>query len=1038
MRNLNSQLLIVFLLNSILFSQPVNARVAGEALTCQIEEVQPAVVTGKVTDAETGEALPGVTVALNGSTAGVATDMDGNYQIEITGENDVLVFSFTGYKTTDIPVNGRASIDVALTQDVQRLDEVVVVGYGTQKKKELTASVSVVSAEDLANRPITNTSQALQGVQGIYVNQESGQPGGDAATIRIRGVGSIGGSGKLAPLVLVDGIEYPIGDVNPADIESISILKDASSTAIYGSRAANGVILITTKKGTTGRLSVDYGNYFGFQEVTYLPDPVDNSADFMELYNQAQINQGSAPLYSEELIEEFRTNSTSQLYPNTNWMDVMFDESAMQEHNLRFSGGTEQSRYNLSLRYLDHNGVLMGTGAKVYTGNLSIQSRLSDRFSIAASMLGSSRNREGPSGGVGAAMNRIMRMVPMQPLGQLEDGRWPDSWVVTPGQNSFQNPVILARESYGNLENNRLLVSLSLNYNILKGLNYQAKAAVNRRYSLTTSWNPLIYLTDVRTSESTRPYWSGTSTKSHAQNEDQTLTLINTLDYSFQLGQDHAITALLGSSFEKFKQKDFDASVQGFPSIDLQELSLGTLNPGVSGGSVADVLMSYFGRIQYSLKDKYLLELSSRLDGSSRFAKARRWGVFPSFSVGWRITEESFMDDLEWVSDLKIRGSWGQIGNQEIGRFQYVNAINLGYDYAFGGNISPGVAITQDRDPDLTWETTTMSNIGLDWELLEGRIYGVAEVFWKRTDGILRTITLPAQVGDLAGPTSNVAVVDNEGFEIGVNHRSQINKSFSYEIGMHLTKISNEVVDLKGETIISNHRVTKEGAPIDSWYVYKTDGLFRTQEQLDNYPTICSRVGLGDVKYVDLNEDGKIDGDDRYIAGSTFPDLTYGFNIGLTYKNFHLRSMWQGVEGIDIYPDHNMAMPFNNGAGLTKKWMTDSWTPQNPDAPLPRITSRNQYASENFSPSDFWLQNASYLRMKNIQLSYRFGNDFLSRIGVRQLELFINGQNLITISNMKDWDPETDILLSTSSSTLSTFSHYPSVKTYTMGVNINL
>lgn len=994
-------------------------------------------ITGKITETSGGEGLPGVNVLVKGTSTGIISDAEGNYKIQVTKEEDILIFSFTGFLSKEVVVGKQTNINIALTRDIQDLDEIVVVGYGTQKKVNLTGSIAVIDQKALEGRPITNASQALQGVPGLYVNQVGGQPGGDAASIRLRGVGTIGGSAKLNPLVLVDGIEYPIGDVNPSDIKSISVLKDAASTAIYGSRAANGVILITTKMGQEGKLAINYSSYYGVQEVTYLPDPVDNSAVFMEWYNKAKVNEGSAPYYAESLINEFKTNPTSLEFPNTNWLDVMFKPAAMQEHDLRFSGGTEKIKYNLGIRYLDQDGVLMGTAAKVYGANLKVNSQVTKRLSLEGAITISSRNSEEPADGAGYVMNRTMRLVPMMPSGRFENGSYADTWVATPGQNVFENQVVRARNTYRNLANNRLLASATLNYNILDNLIYRLQTSVNHRYSLTKQWKP--EFTDVinpRTNEIGRPTFP-TSQKSHAQNEDQRLYLANTLTYDTRFADKHSLSALLGNSVERYKEQDFSASAEGFPNMDLDELSLGTLNPQVSGSSVEDNLMSYFGRVQYSFMDRYLFEVNGRFDGSSRIAKQNRWGFFPSFSLGWRISEESFIRNIKWLNELKVRASWGQIGNQEIGRFQYVPAVGLGYNYPFGGTWSSGAAVTQSRDANLKWETTTMTNIGLDWQLFDGKLDGTVDVFKKRTDGILRTVNLPGQVGGLTGPVTNVAVVDNSGIELGINHRNNIGKSFTYEIGAHITTNKNEVIDLKGETIIGNHRITQKGSPVDSWYIYKTDGLFQTQEEVDNYPTITSRVKPGDVKYVDLNGDDKIDGNDRYIAGRTYPKYTYGFNLGFGYKGVRLQTMWQGVWDISIYPDHNMVSPFNNGAGLTKNWTTDSWTPENPNAPLPRISTRNGYSAENFSISDFWLRDASYLRLKNIQISYPFTGNILTRIGVKRLEIYANAQNILTFSPLDFWDPETDILINTSTSSNSTLSQYPSVRTFTMGLKLD-
>lgn len=987
-------------------------------------------ITGKIVD-EKNQPLIGVNVMVKGTNTGTVSDSNGEFTLENLPPNAVLVISYIAYETQEVAVTTKAQVTIVLKEDVKSLNELVVVGYGVQKKVNVTGSVAVIDAKQLSDRPITNATQALQGLQGVYVNQTSGQPGADGATIRIRGVGTIGGAGKLGALVLVDGVEYPMSAVNPADIESISVLKDAASSSIYGSRAANGVILITTKQGKKDRSSIDYNNYVGVQQATYLPDAVDNSADFMEWYNRAMVNQGGTPYYSSDLINEFRNNPTSLQYPNTNWMDQLFTNAAIHEHNLRFSGGTDKTSYSVSGNYLDQGGVLKNmTGAKRYSINLRVNSQLNSRIRIDAGIMASRWDKDEPKAGISTVMNRIMRMVPVQPFGKMENGNWPDAWVLTPGQNSFENPLVWGENAYQKQITDRIMFNIEAHVKLAEGLTYTLRTSANEgRYDMR-NWNGATMMYNVFTNEPTRYSSGAVSSLSEYASTDQRLNATQILNFEKNIGSAHALNALVGYSVEKFSGRWKEASIQGFPTNDLQELSIGTANQIIKGTSYNDALLSYFGRIQYTYKNKYMAEVNSRYDGSSRFAKGNQWGFFPSVSLGWRLSEEDFMKDLTWINELKLRGSWGQIGNQEIGRFQYVNAVNLGIGYPFGGVFTPGSAVTQGKDPNLSWETTTMRNIGLDWSLLQGKLSGEFDYFHKRTSGILREVALPAQVGALGGPVRNLAVVDNRGFEVALNYNDKIGQDFGYQVGAHLTRIRNEVVDLKGETIISGALITKEGSAIDSWYVLKTDGLFRTQEDLDNSPRITNRVGLGDVKYVDLNEDGKIDGNDRYVAGNTFPDFTYGFTIGANYKGFNLTSVWQGVHDVSVRLNGNMAMPFNNGAGLTKNWITDSWTPENPNASLPRITTRHQYTAENYSDSDFWLYDASYLRLKNIQISYTFDKKVLEKIKVKQLKVFVNAQNALTFSKMKLFDPEQD-------HKQMHIGKYPSVKMFTAGLNVS-
>lgn len=990
---------------------------------------QQSTLTGTVTDMA-GTPLAGVNVIQKGTTNGTVTDVEGHFTL-IVPPHATVVFTYIGFSGEEIAWDGTTPMKVVMREDTELLDELVVVGYGLQKKVNLTGAITVIDAEAIANRPLTNASQALQGISGVYVNQMGGNPGYDEGTIRIRGIGTIGGGSKLSPLVMVDGVENDLRDINPNDIATISVLKDGASTAIYGSRAANGVILITTKTGDKERTVIEYTGYIGVQTPTYLPDPVDDSATFMEWYNKAMINQGGVAYYSQELIDEFRNSPTSLLHPNTNWMEVMFGNALIQEHNIRLSATSGKTDFSLSAGYMDQEGVLKEmTGARKYSLNLRVLNRVNDRLAIDAAVMASRWDADKPSEGLGTVMNRINRMVPMQPVGRMENGDWPDSRVLTPGQNSFQNPLVVREDHYGEEQTNRIIANLLATLQITDKLQYQARGSVNYYNRISKYFAPVTFLHDVQTGAPTRNPWTTTGYKNENMDNNQRLNFTHTLRFAANPGSHHEVSLLAGHSMEQYIAASNQARMTGYLSKDLDELNVGTMDPSASGTSIEDALISWFGRLQYNYRERYLLELNARYDGSSRFARENRWGLFPSFSAGWRIAEEPFMDRVRWIDELKLRASWGQIGNQEIGRFQYVNAVSFGYGYPFGGNYDGGgVAITQYRDPRIKWETTTMTNVGLDWVILENLLSGELELFRKRTDDILRSISIPSQVGALAGPTTNIAVVDNTGFEISLNHHKRF-RNFSYEIGAHLTKVKNEVVDLKGVTYYSGSRITKEGYPIESWYVYETDGLFRTQEELDSYPHITKRVGLGDVKYVDRNNDKVINGDDRYIAGNTFPEYTYGFNIGFTYRNFSLTSLWQGVQHIDTWLSGNTILPFNNGAGLTMRWLTDSWTPENPNAKLPRITTRHQYTAENFSPSDFWLADASYLRMKNIQLTYTLTHErFLHRIGAEKLRLFLNAENLLTFTKMTDFDPEQDVAVEN-------LDKYPSVRMITAGLHI--
>lgn len=993
----------------------------------------PVTVTGSVTD-ENLQTLPGVNVLEKGTTNGTTTDVDGRFSLTVLGAESILVFSFIGYVTQEIPVGNRTSFDINLAADVQSLDEVVVIGYGTQKRVNVTGSISTLDMKQLENAPLTNATQALQGVQGVYVNQAGGQPGRDIATIRIRGQGTLNDNNAL---VLVNGIEYPLADLNPNDIESISVLKDAASAAIYGSRAANGVILVTTKKGTQDKFTVNYNGYAGAQIVNYLPDVVKDPVLFMELRNKAMINGGRLIVdYSDELIEEYRAGMATDpyTYPNNDWFDIMFDPGPIQEHNLRFSGGAESVTYALSLGYLDQEGVMMGSGSNRYSLGFNATAQAAKRLKIGSNISVNYRNIDEPVAGVQNLMGSILKAQAFHPT-YLEDGRYANTFVRSTGHNIFRHPIVLATEGENHTTQQRYLLNLFAEYTLPFDITYKVNLGINKADEVNTTFVPDIYLYQNKTLDPTRVPFNGDAMAVAQTNRgtrktmdgEMNTTVFNTLNWTHSFNETHNLTALAGMSMESFGNEIFWAQNEGYLGNDLYELNAGSSNPAVFSTSNKSKLNSYFGRLSYDFKEKYLFEANFRYDGSSRFARDKRWGLFPSFSAGWRLERESFLEKVSWLSELKLRGSWGQLGNERIGLFRYLNLMSLGRDYSFGSNVTSGAAVTAYNDPNITWETTTITNAGIDAGILENRVNVVFDVFKKRTTDILRAVNLPSQVGNLAGPIRNIGTVDNTGFELGVNYRNQIN-DFTYRVDASVTKIRNVVVDLNGQTIFNGSTIIKEGYPINSFNLIHATGIFQTQEEIDNSPFQTAATKPGYLKYQDTNEDGFITEDDRVINGGVIPEYTYQFNLNLGYKGFEVSAFFQGVQNINTYASLIAAQPFWFGTAVTKEWITDAWTPENPNARLPILTTYESSVNENFRNSDFWLRDASYLRMKNVQVSYTIPQSVTGRIGVRNLKFYVNGQNLLTFSKMKDFDPEKNI-------NGVNFYEYPTVKTYTMGIN---
>ncbi len=1000
--------------------------------------IEQKTVFGKVTDSS-GLPLPGVTVVVKGTTQGTVTNVEGKYNLTNVPADATLQFSFVGMKTQEITIDNQNSIDVVMETDAVGIEEVVAVGYGIQKKVNLTGAVTSVNIEKIENRPITNASQALQGVSGLYVNQAGGQPGKDEATLRIRGQGTLNNNN---PLVLVDGIEYALNDVNPNDIESISVLKDAASASIYGNRAANGVVLITTKKGKEGISRIDYNNYIGFQTPTYLPDVVTDPIQFMELRDQAQRNAGRATVdYGENVIEEYRKGMLTDpyTYPNNDWLDIMFNNALIQEHNLRFSGGKNKINYTLSLGYLDQKGVLMGTNSDKFTFRSNVNFQVNEKIKVGSDFAATRRFIHEPATTAASMMEMVFKAQAFHPT-YLEDGRYADTWVRSPGHNVFRHPLVWANEGFLNTTNVRGLASFYVDVELPLGLSYHAKAGVNKLDGFEKRFVPDIYMYQNKTLEAKRVDYYTNNKNRHVRNrddEDINLTLFHTLNWEKVFNEKHNLSALVGSSYEQFNSRFFTATIEGFLGNNLHELDAGSTNPSVSGTSSKNVLLGGFGRLNYNYLQKYLFEANFRFDGSSKFAKGNRWGFFPSFSAGWRLDQEDFLSSVEWISGLKVRTSYGSLGNERIGDFRYVNLVNAGLDYYFGDAVNPGAAITSYNDPNITWETTSILNFGVDAVLFRDKLSATVEFYDKRTKDILRTVNLPAQVGNLGGPVMNVGTVSNKGIEINLVHQNKIN-DFSYQIDFGINYNVNNVEDLNGQEIIStgfsgqaSPTIIKEGYPIDSYFVLESDGIFQTQEEIDNSPFQNITTKPGYLKYKDQNGDKVIDADDRIITGSAIPDYTYDFTINLSYKNWSVNGFFNGVQGVSTYPSRIIAVPFWFGTSVTEEWVNNSWRPDRTNASLPILTTYEESQSDIFAYSDFWLLDASYLRLKNLQISYSFSNELVQKIGLQKLVLFVNGQNIFTISKMKDFDPEKNI-------TGSSYYEYPSVKTFSAGLNITL
>ncbi|MGV3507934.1 MAG: SusC/RagA family TonB-linked outer membrane protein [Sphingobacteriaceae bacterium] len=994
-------------------------------------QLPPIDITGKVTD-DQGESLPGASIKVKGTSTGIITDVNGSFTLKNVASDAVLVVSFTGFITQEVPVNNQKAISVRLMQDIQSLNEVVVVGYGTQKKVNLTGALTTVSMTDKEGQPITNASNALAGASGLFVNLGNSQPGVDRATIRIRGMGTLNDND---PLVLVDGIEYSMDELNPSDIENITVLKDASA-AIYGSRAANGVILVTTKTGK-GAPKVNYSYYTGVQNPTTMPDAIWDPIVYMNLKNQAQTNIGQTPNYSVAEIAEYEQGMKTDpfTYPASNWFDIALDQGKIQKHDVSVSGSTEKYQFRVSLGYLDRKGIIIGENdqEKKYSLGLNASMNVNEKLKVGITFDGYYRHYNQPY--YNSFWNYLSRTLPIL-TDTLADGRYGNSWLRTPGRNNWENPRMISETGFSKKIVNRFLATTFADYKLPFNIMYRAKLGADKYDGLLEDFTPQVKHYNPKTGAATN--WNSPSTAPRSRSEDDNnldIHFYHTLNWDKTFADKHNFGVMLGNSYDNFDRRASSTGSYGYLDGTLTAVGAGPLpyEGYIGGGNSEDVLISYFGRVNYDFKEKYLFEATFRYDGSSRFAPGNRWGFFPSVSAGWRVDKEPFFPLTNVFDLLKIRASYGELGNQKVPLYSYQNSINLGQDYSFGGSLSSGAAATSYSDPNISWETTQAYNLGLDANFLNNRITFSTDVYKKYTTDILREVNIPDQVGGLGGPNRNIGTMQNTGVEFTLGYRNNVG-DFNYAFNGNIAYNKNKVVDLNGEILYGFNTnlatITQEGYPVNSYYIYDAIGIFQSADEVANSPFQSATTTAGDLKYRDVTGDNKITSDDRIIISTStqIPKYTFGFGFDLGYKGLSLNAMFQGVSGLQIYPTANLAFPFNNGANATWEWVTDSWTPERPNARLPQVTPSN-VDTDNYVASDFWLQEGSYLRMKNIQLSYALPKKWLSAIKISRASVYINGQNLLTFSKYDGFDPESIV-------NASTIYHYPMLKTINGGINV--
>ena len=975
-------------------------------------------VRGTVVDTS-GEPVPGASVVVTGTTVGSITDIDGNFSITGVAPSGHLDVSFVGYVTNKVAYRSGQNLRIVLEEDNKMLEEVVAVGYGTQKKANLTGSVANVDNKLLDNRPLTNLSSGLAGLlPGVLVVQTSGQPGSDIGTINIRGLGTFNVS---APLVIIDGFEGTMNDVNPNDVASISVLKDAASSSIYGSKAANGVILITTKRGESGKAKVTYQGLVGMTNTTNNPTFM-SSAEIAEIWNQARQSVGLAPQYTDDEVRKFRDGSDPDNYANTDWQDLLYKTGMQTSHNVTVSGGNEYGKYLASIGYLYQNGVVDNYNKHQTSARINLDAKPSEKIETSFSInymrqsvneplpsynqTSGDINEFGSTNSVYQIFRQINVISPMVPY-KYSDGSY--------GSISDGNPIAWVESgAHGNNIISNLHGIASAKYYIVPSFSVKVAGSYNRHEKESNQHNLRV------------KYHSGSQgstyvSETHSNYDRSSIEVIPEFKKSFG---SHNVNVLAGYHAELYKYRYTYLYTSGLPNDVLTDLDAGSPSTeDLSGYTREHALMSWFGRVAYDWKGRYLLEFNARYDGSSRFTKGNRWGFFPSVSAGWRISDESFFDGLRGlISNAKIRGSWGQLGNEDVNGSFYptVFTMDLGYGNHFAGTYENGAKTVKATNTGLKWETATTWGIGLDATVWKFDV--TLDWYNRTTKDILLSVPVPITYA-LTGYVDNIGKVRNQGIEFAVNYNDKFGP-VRFQFGVNGCYNMNEVLNLginysNGEAVeyislgydqYSCRDVV--GMAMNQFYGYAVDGFLNENETKSyaeggwaDYEGSSIRRA-GDLKYVDQNGDGKINADDRVYLGSQDPKFTFGFHLNLGWKNWDLIAFFQGAANVHRYMADALGGLGNSDTKLNTIWR-DSYIVKGEGAKYPNLGIPGQNYSGNGGQNSFWLQNASYVRMKDLQLGYNVPRSVLNKIGITACRIYYSGQNLFTISGMiKGFDPE--------------------------------
>jgi TonB-linked SusC/RagA family outer membrane protein len=967
---------------------------------------------------EKGEVLAGVTVSVKGALTSTVTDQEGRFLIQAPSRATITITTI-GYTSAEEKLNGRADVTIVLRQKASELNDVVVVGYGTQKRSDLTGAVVAVTGNEINKRIATDPTQLLQGkLPGLSVTQGSGEAGNEGVVLRIRGLGTNSSAGSN-PLIIVDGLPGSLSSLDPQNIESVTLLKDAASAAIYGTRAANGVILVTTKQGSSGKMQLSYDYNIGITRPSALPDNlIYNSAQYMVLWDSAANHSGYPNKFTQAQIDLYSNpNRDKHLYPDYNWLNEIMRTVIVQTHHLGFTGGRNGTTYNVGLGYVDQPDIMLGFSYRKYNLQFNLNSRINDNVTFGSSLTLNYSKRLSASRGSQDQFLSTLSQSPMYgPILPDGSGRYVNS-VFPSVQTPNKNPVAIAQNALVNDKDYFIQSSLFVNVKILKGLEWKTSGGFNFEYENIYDFKPVINQYNWFAGPNDAPERTlDVNGQGLTETDNSTVYPVGytQLTYTRSIG-DHNLKLLAGTQAEYNKTQSLVGSRNTpFANNITRELSAGPVGSQLASGTSAEwSLRSYYGRLNYDYREKYLLEGNARYDASSRFPPGNRWGLFPSISAGWVLSKEAFLENVSWLTSLKLRGSWGKLGNQNISNYPYQDVytsansynVNTAYAYPFSGNVlNSGVAQNALSDPKIKWETTRIIDIGTDLTAFN-KLTLTVDWYNKLTYDILYKPQIPAYVG-MGSPTINNGRMRNTGFEISAMYNDNAGP-IRYSVGGNIQVNKNRLVKFGAPQITANNTINIEGYPFGSFYMYQYLGIFQSPDEIQKAPAQQFSPQPGYLRFKDVDGNDTVNANDRVIVPGVFPKFEYSFNASASYKNFDLTVFLYGSYGQKQYVGGWGIQPFNQGSPPPKNYL-NAWTPDNHSTttPLLYITGQGNAGSNIGTASTFYLKDASFLRIKNVQFGYTLPTPIARHIAMSSLRIFFAGDNLLTFTKFPGLDPE--------------------------------